>query len=201
MTVLFSLLVLAVLAVVTISLYLATRVMPDEDLVYRIRRALDEKCAVFIGWPLRAPESWRLARSIREKTIEMNDGRKVPLARLSAFIAADRNGLIVDSHQPIDPLPPGLQFPAEYVDERRRVRQKPAEVEPPKPIDENDPYAVLGLERGASIEAVRKAFLSATKEWHPSRFASNPEPEQKRANEKFLRIKKAHDVLIDRMRS
>jgi curved DNA-binding protein CbpA len=52
-----------------------------------------------------------------------------------------------------------------------------------------DPYAVLGLRRGATKKEVRTAYLRLAREWHPD---CNRSPG---AAERFLQIRKAYDVL------
>jgi len=64
-------------------------------------------------------------------------------------------------------------------------------------IADNDPtfaeslYAVLAVERTANPEQIKKAYRMMSRQWHPDVCA---EPD---ANEKFIRIGKAYDVLSD----
>ncbi len=53
-------------------------------------------------------------------------------------------------------------------------------------------YKVLGVEKDASKEEIKKAFLKLAKKYHPdvNRTDTN-------AKDKFIEIKKAYDVLID----
>lgn len=54
-----------------------------------------------------------------------------------------------------------------------------------------DPYATLGIERGASNDNVRRAYLKLVKELHPD---VNPSPE---AEARFKTISAAYDLLSD----
>lgn len=55
-----------------------------------------------------------------------------------------------------------------------------------------DLFARLGVAPAAETAAIRAAFLSATKIFHPSRFARRPAPTRQLANEVFLLIKAAY---------
>lgn len=55
-----------------------------------------------------------------------------------------------------------------------------------------DHYAVLGVERGADSEAVKKAYRRMTLQFHPDRH-----PEDDNAHERFRQINQAYDVLGD----
>ena len=55
----------------------------------------------------------------------------------------------------------------------------------------DDPYKILGLERSASQDTIRKAYLKLVKELHPD---VNPSPE---AEAKFKTISAAYDLLGD----
>jgi len=59
------------------------------------------------------------------------------------------------------------------------------------------PSVTLGLEEaGATVETVRAAFLTLTKQFHPARFGRMSVPIQRLSNEVFLGIKGAHDQLM-----
>lgn len=57
-----------------------------------------------------------------------------------------------------------------------------------------DYYKILGVDRKASPEEIKKSYRKLAKEYHPDR---NPEPE---AEEKFKEINEAYHVLIDEER-
>ena len=60
-----------------------------------------------------------------------------------------------------------------------------------------DPYAVLGVERGASTEALKEAYRSLARIYHPDRFASAdlPSEMQAYANAMLARINVAYRSL------
>lgn len=60
-----------------------------------------------------------------------------------------------------------------------------------KPGESITYYGVLGIKRKATSEEVKKAYRLAARTWHPD---VNKEPD---ANEQFLRIQKAYEVLSD----
>lgn len=55
-----------------------------------------------------------------------------------------------------------------------------------------DPYAVLGLQSGASAEEIRRAFRRMAAKWHPDR-----NPGDKRAAEIFKQATAAYDLLTN----
>lgn len=62
---------------------------------------------------------------------------------------------------------------------------------------EKDLYNILGINRNASSEEIRKAYKSLSKTWHPDRFAGKSDAEKKEAEEKFKDINYAYQVLSD----
>lgn len=58
-----------------------------------------------------------------------------------------------------------------------------------------DPYEVLGIERGASKEEIKKAYRELAKKYHPDRYADNPLNDL--AEEKFREIQEAYESLMN----
>lgn len=56
-----------------------------------------------------------------------------------------------------------------------------------------DPYATLGVSRGASEDEIKKAYRKLAKELHPDRNKDNP-----KAAEKFSIVTQAYDLLMDK---
>ena len=56
-----------------------------------------------------------------------------------------------------------------------------------------DPYAILGIARGASEKDVKSAYRKLAKELHPDRNAANP-----KATERFSEVTRAYDLLADK---
>ncbi|MEG3181915.1 DnaJ C-terminal domain-containing protein [Sphingomonas sp. LT1P40] len=56
-----------------------------------------------------------------------------------------------------------------------------------------DPYATLGVSRGASPDEVKKAYRKLAKELHPDRNKDNP-----KATERFGIVTQAYDLLMDK---
>ncbi|WP_404335624.1 DnaJ C-terminal domain-containing protein [Sphingomonas sp. MMS12-HWE2-04] len=56
-----------------------------------------------------------------------------------------------------------------------------------------DPYATLGVARGASEADIKKAYRKLAKELHPDRNKDNP-----KASEKFSTVTQAYDLLTDK---
>lgn len=57
-----------------------------------------------------------------------------------------------------------------------------------------NPYEVLGLKEGASIEEIKKAYRELVKKYHPDRYRDNPLSDL--AEEKLREINEAYDFLI-----
>ncbi len=65
-------------------------------------------------------------------------------------------------------------------------------------LEEEDPFAALGVDYDADDGAVRAAFLTATKQLHPNRFARHDREVKRLANEVFLRVKDAYLAIQER---
>ena len=57
----------------------------------------------------------------------------------------------------------------------------------------SDPYAILGVSRGASEKDVKSAYRKLAKELHPDRNRDNP-----KATERFSEVTRAYDLLCDK---
>lgn len=55
----------------------------------------------------------------------------------------------------------------------------------------NDPYKILGVQKHADLQQIRKAYKQLAKEWHPDK-SDHPEAETK-----FVEIKQAYELLSD----
>lgn len=64
--------------------------------------------------------------------------------------------------------------------------------------DTDEPYRVLGLERGATKAAVKKAYARLAKDFHPDRVAGKDLPPafHEFAQERFRRIQQAYETLL-----
>ena len=56
-----------------------------------------------------------------------------------------------------------------------------------------DPYATLGVPRGADEAAIKKAYRKLAKELHPDKNKDNP-----KATERFSQVAQAYDLLSDK---
>jgi uncharacterized membrane protein YkvA (DUF1232 family) len=61
-----------------------------------------------------------------------------------------------------------------------------------------DPYEILGIKREATKKEIQKAYKKKVQQYHPDKVSHLGEELQKMANEKFLEIKKAYDILMNR---
>ena len=57
------------------------------------------------------------------------------------------------------------------------------------------PYAVLGVEEGASQEEVKRSYRSLAKKYHPDRLMKYSDSERVAAQEKFIEIQKAYEKI------
>lgn len=58
-----------------------------------------------------------------------------------------------------------------------------------------NPYEVLGVEKNATKEEIKKAYKKLVRQWHPDKFSTKSEKEQKEAEEKFKDINEANEIL------
>ena len=63
-----------------------------------------------------------------------------------------------------------------------------------------DPFRTLDVPVQVDADGVRQAYLSLTKKFHPNRFALEPAATRDLANEVFLLIRRAYDLLVDEER-
>lgn len=66
------------------------------------------------------------------------------------------------------------------------------------PAEDQDPYAILGLRKGASQADVRAAYRQLAAQYHPDKLAHLGEEFQALAEQKFKVIQSAYDVLRHR---
>jgi DnaJ like chaperone protein len=57
-------------------------------------------------------------------------------------------------------------------------------------------YTILGIEKGATQEEIKKAYRKLVKIHHPDNFATGTESQQKMAAEKFVEIQSAYESLL-----
>lgn len=60
-----------------------------------------------------------------------------------------------------------------------------------------DLYSILGINKGASEEEIKKAYKKGALKFHPDKFANKSESEKKEAEEKFKEINEAYQILSD----
>lgn len=65
-------------------------------------------------------------------------------------------------------------------------------------MSKKDYYEVLGVNRDASEEEIKKTYRKLALNYHPDRYAGKSEKEKKEAEEKFKEINEAHGVLSDK---
>jgi DnaJ family protein C protein 3 len=64
-----------------------------------------------------------------------------------------------------------------------------------KQSKKRDYYKILGVRRNANKQQINKAYRKLAQQWHPDNFRDDEE--KKRAQEKFIDIAAAKDVLTD----
>jgi molecular chaperone DnaJ len=64
-------------------------------------------------------------------------------------------------------------------------------------MSKRDYYEVLGINKGASDEEIKKAYRKLAMKFHPDRVSTMPEAEKKSAEEKFKELQEAYAILSD----
>lgn len=64
-------------------------------------------------------------------------------------------------------------------------------------MSKRDYYEVLGINKGASDDEIKKAYRKAAMKYHPDKFSNATEQEKKDAEEKFKEVNEAYQVLSD----
>jgi len=60
----------------------------------------------------------------------------------------------------------------------------------------NDPYSVLGIKRGASVEEIREAYRIAAAKYHPDKVSHLGKEFQELAHQRFVAIQQAYERLM-----
>ena len=68
---------------------------------------------------------------------------------------------------------------------------------PPIDPDESDFYQILGLERGATVEEIRKAYKKKSLALHPDKVAQRRQQNQEEAAAEYERVQEAYGVLVN----
>lgn len=64
-------------------------------------------------------------------------------------------------------------------------------------MSKRDYYVVLGVNKGASEDEVKKSYRKLAMKYHPDRVSTLPDAEKKQAEEKFKELQEAYAVLSD----
>lgn len=91
-----------------------------------------------------------------------------------------------------DNLPKIIAIYAAYNEHRKENEQKKSS---PK-AKTTYAYEILGIQKGATQEEIKKAYRKLVKIHHPDNFATGTESQQKMASEKFVEIQNAYESLI-----
>jgi len=62
---------------------------------------------------------------------------------------------------------------------------------------ENDYYKILGVEKDATPDQIKKAYRKVAVKWHPDKWGDASEADKKNAEEKFKKAAEAYSVLSD----
>jgi uncharacterized membrane protein YkvA (DUF1232 family) len=65
-----------------------------------------------------------------------------------------------------------------------------------EPFEDDDPYKILGIERGASRTDIKGAYRKLAAQYHPDKVQHLGKEFQELAHKKFVAIQKAYDMLI-----
>ena len=94
----------------------------------------------------------------------------------------------LDGYRTYDPEVEGFGNPSQW---RAAFKQRMSREEAQGIIDEDDPWAILGLSIGATKAEIKKAYIRLIKEWHPDK---NPHRIEE-ATKKSQKIIAAYTIL------
>lgn len=80
---------------------------------------------------------------------------------------------------------------------RDRFRQRSAPHKPKSQYKREKAAEILGVSLNASSDEIKKAYRSLAKVHHPDRFANESESQQKIAEERFVKIQLAYELLME----
>jgi len=60
-----------------------------------------------------------------------------------------------------------------------------------------EPYTILGVEKGAELQAIKRAYRKASLKWHPDKHQHKPSEEKRNAELQFVMVTKAYQALTD----
>jgi uncharacterized membrane protein YkvA (DUF1232 family) len=63
--------------------------------------------------------------------------------------------------------------------------------------EDEDPYSILGVKRGASKEEIKAAYRKLVAQYHPDKVQHLGKEFQELAHKKFVAIQRAYDVLMN----
>lgn len=106
---------------------------------------------------------------------------KLPLNDLKSMIASHRQRRAREE--------------AEARERQRQYRKKSAEKRRPSKSTLDTAYEIMGLTTGASADEVKKTYRKLVKKYHPDRFAGQDEVIIKAAEERFIEIQQAYEII------